>query len=319
MWVLRGLRNGVVTTRWPKRPDPYADNWRGPATVRDPRPTNTDGLDQICPTGAITTETAKTARPNGSVMTASVRLDQGRCILCGHCVAARPDVFAWSAGAAAAALTRGGLVVPLIPETDENLASVRRGLRERASALRRSVHLRHVDAGSDGTEEWEILALLNPVYDVHRLGIFFTASPRHADVLLVTGAGAKGMTEPLRRTYDAMPHPKVVIAVGTDAVSGGLVSPSYATTGGVGGTAQSVGGRSGDRSPPVVSDPRIHPAVSATPEEGAFSPSSPTPNPEISGFGRGGEADPEISGFGEGVCGGVGESVPEARGVPVDE
>ena len=84
--------------------------------------------------------------------------------------------------------------------------------------------------GSDGSEEWEILALLNPVYDVHRLGIFLTASPRHADVLLVTGAGAHGMTEPLRRTYDAMPDPKIVIAVGTDAVSGGLRRPSYATT-----------------------------------------------------------------------------------------
>ena len=85
--------------------------------------------------------------------------------------------------------------------------------------------MRHVDAGSDGTEEWEILALINPVYDMHRLGIFFTASPRHADILLVTGAGARGMAEPLRRTYEAMPDPKVVIAVGTDAISGGLVGP----------------------------------------------------------------------------------------------
>jgi Ni,Fe-hydrogenase III small subunit len=91
-----------------------------------------------------------------------------------------------------------------------------------------------VDAGSDGTEEWEILALLNPVYDIHRLGMFFTASPRHADVLLVTGAGVSGMHEPLRQTYDAMPHPKVVIAVGTDAVSGGLAGlppPSVANRG----------------------------------------------------------------------------------------
>jgi Ni,Fe-hydrogenase III small subunit len=96
------------------------------------------------------------------------------------------------------------------------------------------VHLRHVDAGSDGSEEWEIMALLNPVYDIHRLGIFFTASPRHADVLLVTGAGAHGMAGPLRETYEAMPHPKVVIAVGTDAVGGGIVSPSYATGGGIG-------------------------------------------------------------------------------------
>ena len=96
------------------------------------------------------------------------------------------------------------------------------------------MHLRHVDAGSDGAEEQEIQALLGTVYDIHRLGVFITASPRHADVLLVTGAGARGMTGPLRRTLDGMPDPKLVIAVGTDAVSGGLISPSYATTGGVG-------------------------------------------------------------------------------------
>ena len=149
-------------------------------------------------------------------------------------MAARPDLFAWSQGPGAATLTRGGLVVPEIPETPGNLAAIRDGLRLRTAALRRSVHLRHVDAGSDGAEEQEIQALLGPVYDIHRLGIFITASPRHADVLLVTGAGARGMTGPLRRTFDGMPDPKLVIAVGTDAVSGGLISPSYATTGGVG-------------------------------------------------------------------------------------
>ena len=229
-WVLRGLRNGVVTTRWPARPDPYASEWRGPASIRDPgRPARDDlardDLALLCPTKAIG------SRPDGTL-----RLDQGRCILCGQCVAQRPDVFEWSAGPAAASLTREGLVVPEIPDTDANLAAIRDGLRARTAALRRSVHLRHVDAGSDGAVEQEIQALLNPVYDVHRLGIFFTASPRHADVLLVTGAGARGMTAPLRRTYDGMPDPKIVVAVGTDAVSGGLVSPSYATTGGVGGT-----------------------------------------------------------------------------------
>lgn len=231
MWVLRGLRDGVLTTRWPARPDPYAAGLRGVATVRDPRPAGTDapdgagGLEGLCPAGAIE------AAPDGSV-----RLDQGRCVQCGRCVAARPDVFAWSSGTGPAALSRAGLIVPALPETPHNLAAVRDGLRARTSALRRSVHLRHVDAGSDGTEEWEILALLNPVYDVHRLGIFLTASPRHADVLLVTGAGARGMTGPLRSAYDAMPHPKIVIAVGTDAISGGLASPSYAVTGGIAGT-----------------------------------------------------------------------------------
>ncbi len=225
MWVLRGLRDGVLTTRWPARPDPYAAATRGPATVLDERPAGADAdeLDRLCPTGAI-------GRADGAV-----RLDQGRCVQCGRCVSARPDVFGWSAGPAAATLSRGGLVVPEVTETLERLAALRDGLRARTAALRRSVHLRHVDAGSDGTEEWEILALLNPVYDVHRLGIFLTASPRHADILLVTGAGARGMTEPLRRTYDAMPEPKIVVAVGTDAVSGGLTSPTYAVTGGISG------------------------------------------------------------------------------------
>jgi Ni,Fe-hydrogenase III small subunit/ferredoxin len=227
-WVLRGLRHGVVTTRWPTRPDPYADNWRGPATVLAPGGADdADRLDALCPTGAIGVQPAG-AGP------ARIHLDQGKCILCGRCVAARPDAFGWTRGPGAATLTRGGLVVPEIPATSENLDTIRNGLRLRTGALRRSLHLRHVDAGSDGTEEQEIQALLGPVYDIHRLGIFFTASPRHADVLLVTGAGARGMIGPLRRTLDGMPDPKLVIAVGTDAVSGGLISPSYATTGGVG-------------------------------------------------------------------------------------
>jgi Ni,Fe-hydrogenase III small subunit/ferredoxin len=224
-WVLRGLRDGVVTTRWPGRPDPYADSWRGPATVLDPHPADsgTAGLAALCPTGAITT-----------TADGRVRLDQGRCILCGRCVDQRPDVFGWSRGPASGALARPGLVVPETRETAQALAAVRAGLAARTAALRRSVHLRHLDAGSDGAEEQEIAALLNPVYDIHRLGIFFTASPRHADVLLVTGAGAHGMAEPLRRTFTGMPDPKLVIAVGTDAVSGGLAAGSYATANGVG-------------------------------------------------------------------------------------
>ena len=211
LWVLRGLRDGVVTTRWPKKPDEYADDWRGPVTViGDADAPDVDGL---CPTGAIG-------------VADRVRVDQGKCILCGRCVAARPDLFAWAAGATgpgAAALTREALIVPQVAETDETVAVVRAALAARTTALRRSVHVRHVDAGSDGSEEWEIQALLGPVYDVHRLGIFFTASPRHADVLLVTGAGSEGMAAPLRATYDGMPDPRVVIAVGTDAASGGLL------------------------------------------------------------------------------------------------
>jgi Ni,Fe-hydrogenase III small subunit/ferredoxin len=215
IWVLRGLRDGVVTTRWPAKPDPYADEWRGPARALGPL----DLVDPaICPTGAISAR----------------GVDQGLCILCGRCVAERPDLFSWSAGPGTAALVRQQLIVP--EETEEAVAAARARLAERTRALRRSVHVRHVDAGSDGSEEWEIQALLGPVYDLHRLGVFFTATPRHADVLLVTGAGARGMAGPLRTTYDGMPDPKVVIAAGTDAVSGGLLADSEETTGGVGAT-----------------------------------------------------------------------------------
>lgn len=223
-WVLRGLREGVVTTRWPSRPDPYAQSWRGPATIVGPQPDDPAGLTELCATGAIG------LRPGGALV-----LDTGRCVLAGRCVTERPDVFGWSTGIGAAALTREGLVVPELAETDESLAAVRAALADKTAALRRSVHVRHVDAGSDGTEEQEIAALLNPVYDIHRLGIFLTATPRHADVLLVTGAGAHGMAEPLRRTYDGMPDPKIVIAVGTDAVSGGMLGRgSHATSNGIG-------------------------------------------------------------------------------------
>jgi len=243
IWVLRGLRNGIVTTRWPKRPDEYADSWRGPVTVAPNRAalvnsgngmTRAGGapgladVEALCPTGAIET--------SGRVGVHELAVDQGRCILCGRCVTARPDLFAWSRGAVgsgAAALARQALVVPGQPETDGAVAAARTALAARTAALRRSVHVRHVDAGSDGSEEWEIQALLGPVYDIHRLGVFFTASPRHADVLMVTGAGTAGMTGPLRTTYEGMPDPKVVIAVGTDAISGGLLSDRFTGVTGV--------------------------------------------------------------------------------------
>jgi Ni,Fe-hydrogenase III small subunit/ferredoxin len=219
LWVLRGLRDGTVTTRWPRRPDEYAEAWRGPVTVR-PGGLPAPGAAALCPTEAIT-ESA----------TGQVHVDQGKCILCGRCVTAWPEAFSWQAGATGpgtAGLTREALVVPEILETDEAVEAARASLARRTGALRRSVHVRHVDAGSDGSEEWEIQALLGPVYDVHRLGIFFTASPRHADILLVTGAGTAGMTGPLRTTYEGMPDPKVVIAVGADAASGGLLGTHLA-------------------------------------------------------------------------------------------
>lgn len=221
-WVFRGLRDGIITSRWPKHADDYFDQF--PAAVRvigDPgtRATLPAAAAEACPTAAISVE----PQPE---------LDRGRCILCGRCVELDPQWFAWDTGAATARLSRETLVVKGVDGTDEALAELRAALAKRVRRLRRSVHLRHIDTGSDGSDEWEIQALTNPVYDLHRLGIFFTASPRHADILLITGIGAAGMIEPLRRTLEAMPAPTVVIAVGTDAVSGGLIGGGY--TGGVG-------------------------------------------------------------------------------------
>lgn len=97
-----------------------------------------------------------------------------------------------------------------------------------------SLAIRQVDAGSDNACEQELVALSNTFYDVERFGIHFVASPRHADMLLVTGPVTRNMAEALRRAYAATPHPKIVVAVGDDAINGGLFKNSYAIAGGVG-------------------------------------------------------------------------------------
>ncbi len=234
-WVTRGIRNGQLTSRWPKHPDEYFDSF--PAAV-DAEPVAGEpdrellaGAVEHCPTNAITADpiAADAITPDRL----EIRLDRGRCILCGRCVREAPALFGWQHGAAVAALAPERLVVGSVPETEENLAQVRAALAARVKQLRRSAHIRHVDAGSGGAEEWEAQALVNPVYDIHRLGLFFTASPRHADILLVTGIGTASMVEPLRQTREAMPDPVVVIAAGTDAISGGLIGRGYTQGSGV--------------------------------------------------------------------------------------
>ena len=99
--------------------------------------------------------------------------------------------------------------------------------------LGRSLSIREVDAGSCNGCELEINALSNAFYDLERFGLRFVASPRHADVLLVTGPVTKNMREALERTYNGTPNPKWVVAVGDCAVDGGLFAESYAVAGGV--------------------------------------------------------------------------------------
>jgi Ni,Fe-hydrogenase III small subunit len=112
----------------------------------------------------------------------------------------------------------------------ELAAAVSKSARRR---LGRSLSIREVDAGSCNACELEINALNNSFYDLERFGLHFVASPRHADVLLVTGPVTKNMHEALLRTYQATPAPKWVIAVGDCAVDGGLFADSYACVGGV--------------------------------------------------------------------------------------
>ncbi len=131
-------------------------------------------------------------------------------------------------------LTHGPLTEAPPPPDDTALAELAVQL-ERAARRRlgRSLSIREVDAGSCNGCELEIHALNNAFYDLERFGLRFVASPRHADVLLVTGPVTRNMREALERTYTATPDPKWVVAVGGCAADGGIFAGSYAVVGGV--------------------------------------------------------------------------------------
>src|SRR5438132_3443020 len=121
------------------------------------------------------------------------------------------------------------------PAKDDSALTELAGRLDRAARRRlgRSLSIREVDAGSCNGCELEIHALNNAFYDLERFGLRFVASPRHADVLLVTGPVTKNMREALERTYNATPDPKWVVAIGDCAADGGIFAGSYAVTGGV--------------------------------------------------------------------------------------
>lgn len=133
-------------------------------------------------------------------------------------------------------LLQGLLKAPLTEAGPED-AAIARLAAELDSAARarlgRSLSIRQVDAGSCNGCELEIHALGNAFYDLERFGLHFVASPRHADVLLVTGPVSRNMAEALKRTYDATPAPKWVVAAGDCAINGGIFAKSYACERGV--------------------------------------------------------------------------------------
>ena len=127
------------------------------------------------------------------------------------------------------------LTEPALPPSEAGLAELAAKVATVAQTrLGRSLAIRQVDAGSCNGCELEIHALNNPFYDLERFGLRFVASPRHADVLLVTGPVTHNMAEALRRTYEATPDPKWVVAVGDCGRDGGCFAGSYAVAGGVG-------------------------------------------------------------------------------------
>jgi Ni,Fe-hydrogenase III small subunit/formate hydrogenlyase subunit 6/NADH:ubiquinone oxidoreductase subunit I len=199
----------------------------------------------VCPSGAITVEDESRAR--------KVTLDYGRCIFCGLCAEATTDGTIRITGEVElAARHRSQLVssahyrldaagkqqflqmVPLEQPASESEESVRERLREKIRrVLGRSLQIREVDAGSCNGCEVEITGLNSPIYDAERLGVRFVASPRHADMLLVTGPVTRNMEVPLKKAYNATPEPRLVVAVGACGCSGGIFGCNYASLGGV--------------------------------------------------------------------------------------
>ena len=130
-------------------------------------------------------------------------------------------------------IARTGIRSEPAPAPADEMVVVARLQEAILRTLGRALTIRHIDAGSCNGCELEIQALTNPYYNLEGIGIRFVASPRHADMLLVTGPVSKHMAIALKRTYDATPEPKLVVAVGDCGCSGGIFGQSYASLGGV--------------------------------------------------------------------------------------
>jgi Ni,Fe-hydrogenase III small subunit/formate hydrogenlyase subunit 6/NADH:ubiquinone oxidoreductase subunit I len=240
------FRTGIVTTRYPRAAANVAEGFRGLPKIdfsawQDARPAA-----EACPTGAIAVSDQGGLR--------GVTVDYGLCVFCGLCAEATPEgAVRITPEFELAVEDRQDLIVAAqyhlnddgshrelisppsgttagVPATER----VGRKVKDKISAiLGRSLAIREVDAGSCNGCELEIHALNNPIYDIERFGIHFVASPRHADMLLVTGPVTRNMEVALKKTYLATPDPRLVVAVGACGISGGIFGRNYASLGGV--------------------------------------------------------------------------------------
>jgi Ni,Fe-hydrogenase III small subunit/formate hydrogenlyase subunit 6/NADH:ubiquinone oxidoreductase subunit I len=231
-------KTGIATALYPKTPAHVSAHFRGRPAFdlerwRDARPAA-----EVCPTGAIAVRDHAGSR--------EVKIDYGLCVFCGQCaeVEAGGAVRQTQEFELATANRRDLVTIAeyaLNPDgSHERFIGVSKNevlggeLKEKIhDVLGRSLAIRQVDAGSCNGCELEIVALNNPVHDIERFGIHFVASPRHADMLLVTGPVTRNMELALQKTYAATPEPKVVVAVGACGISGGIFGVNYATRGGV--------------------------------------------------------------------------------------
>ena len=228
LWTFLGLAKGKATTSWPRHGSDGQEGLLGMPRY-DPAQCTPECRDcaAVCPTGAIA------ARADGGL-----DVDYGRCVVCQMCVEVCPTgAFTASSDWAFGVRRREDLVWVRPGERPAGDgpagAAADSGQREQVrSEIRRvfgrSLHIRHVDAGSCNGCESELQALNNPFYNLHRLGMFFTPSPRFADLLLVTGPVTYALRGPLEEAYRAMPEPRFVMAIGTCAVSGGTNGGGYA-------------------------------------------------------------------------------------------